>query len=103
MLAGEPSSGSGHRSSTFEECPHLDSHLDANLAGAAETAAMLTEKGVKAVSVEADIATSGPAHAAFGKVVEALGRVDSMVNCAAVYPRSHCWRSPTSSGIWKTP
>ena len=62
--------------------------VDANLASAAETAAMLTEKGVQAVSVEADIATSGPAHAAFGKVVTALGRVDSLVNCAAIYPRS---------------
>ncbi len=62
--------------------------VDANLTGAEETAAMLREKSVEAVASEADIATADPAHVFFGKVVSALGRVDSLVNCAAVYPRS---------------
>ena len=62
--------------------------IDANLDGARETTAMLTEKGVKSCAIEADIATSAPAHKAFGEVVASLGQVDSLVNCAAVYPRS---------------
>ncbi len=62
--------------------------VDANLEGAKETAKMLEEKGIGSCAIETDIATSGPAHRAFGDVVEVLGRVDSLVNCAAVYPRS---------------
>ncbi len=62
--------------------------VDANFAGAQETAEILIEKGVAAIAVEADIATADPAHAAFDRVVAELGQVDSMVNCAAIYPRS---------------
>ena len=62
--------------------------VDTNIEGARETAALVADKGVASCAVGADITTLAPAHEAFGEIVETLGQVDSMVNCAAVYPRS---------------
>lgn len=41
----------------------------------------------KAVSIEADISFRDSAHAAFSGIAEALDRIDTLVNCAAIYPR----------------
>lgn len=62
--------------------------IDNNIDGANETVALVEKAGGKAVSIEADIATKDPAHSAFDQAVSALGQIDSMVNCAAVYPRA---------------
>lgn len=61
--------------------------IDANLEGAKETAALVEKAGSPAHAIKADISTRDPAHAAFAAAVTAMGRVDSMVNCAAIYPR----------------
>ena len=38
-------------------------------------------------TIEADVSTSAGARAAFERAADRLGRVDALVNCAAVYPR----------------
>ncbi|MFV0472783.1 MAG: SDR family NAD(P)-dependent oxidoreductase [Pikeienuella sp.] len=61
--------------------------IDINLAGAEETVALIGKAGGVGHALKGDISTKEPAHAAFAAAVEAMGRVDSMVNCAAIYPR----------------
>lgn len=57
-------------------------------AGAAETAlAPARATGRPAAFAACDIRTGGAAHAAFASVAAALGRVDTLVNSAAIYPR----------------
>ena len=58
-----------------------------DLADAAEVLAPLAAKGVKTASAKADIRTAAACQAAFDAVAEKLGRVDTLVNCAAIYPR----------------
>jgi len=58
-----------------------------DIADAAETLAPLAAKGIKVASAKADIRTAAACQAAFDTVAETLGRVDTLVNCAAIYPR----------------
>ncbi|MDR0807627.1 MAG: SDR family oxidoreductase [Gemmobacter sp.] len=44
-------------------------------------------RGVKATSVACDIRTAAASHPAFARVAASLGRVDTLINCAAIYPR----------------
>jgi NAD(P)-dependent dehydrogenase (short-subunit alcohol dehydrogenase family) len=43
--------------------------------------------GVKAIAVPCDIRTSEASHAAFRNVANHLGRIDTLINSAAIYPR----------------
>lgn len=57
-------------------------------AGAAEAAlAPARRKGIAAAFAAADISKGPEAQAALGMVVDKLGRVDTLVNSAAIYPR----------------
>jgi NAD(P)-dependent dehydrogenase (short-subunit alcohol dehydrogenase family) len=57
-------------------------------AGAAEAALEPARRaGLPVAFAACDIRTAQGAHAAFAKVAGALGRVDTLVNCAAIYPR----------------
>ena len=61
--------------------------LDIN-ANAAELAlAPARSAGCKATMTACDIQTSKAVHTAFSAVAKELGRVDSVINCAAIYPR----------------
>lgn len=62
--------------------------IDTNEEAATAVAAELKQEGILAASIKADISTSKPAHEGFAAAVSALGHVDSIINCAAVYPRS---------------
>ena len=52
-----------------------------------ETVAQLRAAGHEVVGVAGDITLKASTHGAFQQAVEALGRVDSLVNSAAIYPR----------------
>lgn len=52
--------------------------------GALETA---RAKGLPTASAECDIQVGPQCHAAFDAIVAKLGRVDTLINCAAIYPR----------------
>ncbi|MBV8427661.1 MAG: SDR family oxidoreductase [Hyphomicrobiales bacterium] len=55
---------------------------------AAETAlSPARTKDVPTVSARCDIQSGSQCHAAFDAVVSKLGRVDTLINCAAIYPR----------------
>lgn len=58
-----------------------------DLADAQAVLAPLAAKGVKVASAKADIRTAAACQAAFDHVAGTLGRVDTLVNCAAIYPR----------------
>ena len=47
----------------------------------------LAGKGYKAVAIQGDITTKDGAQGLFDQAVETFGRIDSMVNCAGIYPR----------------
>ena len=53
-------------------------------AAAAETAALCEEKGVKAITVQADVSTAEGADALFEAAMAAFGRVDVLVNNAGI-------------------
>ena len=53
-------------------------------AAAAETAVLCEEKGVKAITVQADVSTAQGADALFEAAMAALGRVDVLVNNAGI-------------------
>ncbi|WP_138466004.1 SDR family NAD(P)-dependent oxidoreductase [Poseidonocella sp. HB161398] len=59
--------------------------IDAAAAGAALAPALAA--GIPAASAGCDIRTAEASHAAFGEIAEKLGRIDTLVNSAAVYPR----------------
>ena len=61
--------------------------IDVNEEGAERSLKPARKAGLPTVSVMADIRTAGAAHDAFGRAAEALGHIDTVVNCAAVYPR----------------
>ena len=44
--------------------------------------------GLPSIGIAADIRTKPAAHAGFQTAVTALGRVDTLINCAAIYPRT---------------
>ena len=58
-----------------------------DLADADAVLAPLAAKGVKVAAAKADIRTAPACQAAFDQVAATLGRVDTLVNCAAIYPR----------------
>lgn len=59
--------------------------LDGDAAHAALVPAQ--EAGLKTSGAAADISTKDGANAAFSDIVRELGHVDTLVNCAAIYPR----------------
>ena len=59
--------------------------LSADAAEAALAAAQ--NQGLKTAFAVCDISTGGAAHAAFENVAASLGRVDTLINSAAIYPR----------------
>ena len=61
--------------------------IDLNGAAAEAALAPAKARGIRAVAVTCDIRTAPAAHAAFAGVAAALGRVDTLVNSAAIYPR----------------
>lgn len=61
--------------------------LDINAEAAEAALAPARARGVAAVAVACDIRTAPAAHAAFAQVAAALGRVDTLINSAAIYPR----------------
>ena len=60
-----------------------------DLDGAAAEAALgsARERGLRVAHAACDIRTTEAAHGAFGTVADRLGRVDTLVNSAAIYPR----------------
>jgi NAD(P)-dependent dehydrogenase (short-subunit alcohol dehydrogenase family) len=59
--------------------------LDRNEAGAAETARRISEQGGQALAVGVDIAHEAQVKAAFERALGAFGRVDILVNNAALF------------------
>ncbi len=56
--------------------------------GAAEAALEpVRAKGLRTAFAQCDIQAGPPCHAAFDALASRLGRIDTLVNCAAIYPR----------------
>lgn len=61
--------------------------LDLDGAGAEAALAPARAKGIACASAAVDIRTAPAVQAAFARVADALGRVDTVINSAAIYPR----------------
>ena len=61
--------------------------IDVNAEAAGAALAPAHAAGIKAAFAAADIRTAPAAHAAFASVAGELGRVDVLINSAAIYPR----------------
>jgi NAD(P)-dependent dehydrogenase (short-subunit alcohol dehydrogenase family) len=61
--------------------------IDINGEAAEAALAPARTAGLATAFAACDIRTSGASHAAFNSVAKALGRVDTLVNSAAIYPR----------------
>jgi len=61
--------------------------IDINEAAAEAALAAARGRGLPAVAARGDISSGPDAHAAFARMVAGLGRVDVLINCAAIYPR----------------
>ena len=61
--------------------------IDRNVDLMQKAAIQLQEMGVTVATAEADISQQASAHAAFEKITTILGRVHTLVNSAAIYPR----------------
>ncbi|MDF2620501.1 MAG: family oxidoreductase [Xanthobacteraceae bacterium] len=61
--------------------------IDINRAAAEAALEPARAKGLPTAAAEADIQVGPQAHAAFEAVAAELGRIDTLINCAAVYPR----------------
>lgn len=61
--------------------------IDINPEAAEAALGPAREKGLPAASAACDIQVGPQCHAAFDAVAAKLGRVDTLVNCAAIYPR----------------
>lgn len=61
--------------------------IDINADGAATSLKPAQDKGLTTAFATADIQSGPDCHAAFDEIAAALGRVDTLINCAAIYPR----------------
>ncbi|MBI1218310.1 MAG: SDR family oxidoreductase [Rhodobacteraceae bacterium] len=61
--------------------------IDINAEAAEAALAPARAAGLTAAAAACDIRTAAAAHAAFAQVAAALGRVDTLVNSAAIFPR----------------
>lgn len=61
--------------------------IDRNLELLASSAETLRALGIEVATSVADISKLEPAHKGFNEIVDKLGRVHSLVNSAAIYPR----------------
>ncbi|UVJ46240.1 SDR family oxidoreductase [Pseudomonas sp. LS1212] len=61
--------------------------IDRNEQLMVEAAAILRADGCEIATAVGDISRQASAHGAFQKIVDAFGRVDCLVNSAAIYPR----------------
>ncbi len=73
--------------------------LDVNLAGAEETAAMVRQLGRKAIALDCDVADHDAIVRSFDRVVAELGRIDILVNNAAIVRRVPSL--DTSPEVWR--
>ncbi|MDR5759476.1 SDR family oxidoreductase [Caballeronia sp. LZ035] len=71
----------------FKEGAERIALIDKNGPLLAETVGMLDSQGHDAVGVEGDITRKDTAHLAFRQALGELGRVDTLINSAAIYPR----------------
>jgi 3-oxoacyl-[acyl-carrier protein] reductase len=61
--------------------------IDINEAAAEAALAAAKAAGLPTAAATADIQVGPQCHEAFEKIVAKIGRVDTMINCAAIYPR----------------
>ena len=61
--------------------------IDINAEAAEAALAPARVKGLPAASARCDIQVGPQCHAAFEAIVGKLGRIDTLINCAAIYPR----------------
>lgn len=61
--------------------------IDKNGPLLSDTVSLLTNEGKRVIGVEGDITRAELARASFQSAVTALGRVDCLINSAAIYPR----------------
>ncbi|WBU53045.1 SDR family NAD(P)-dependent oxidoreductase [Paracoccus sp. SCSIO 75233] len=61
--------------------------IDLNAAAAEAALKPARDKGLPTASAAADIQNGAECHAAFKDIADKLGRVDTLINCAAIYPR----------------
>ncbi|MCE2563316.1 SDR family NAD(P)-dependent oxidoreductase [Komagataeibacter sp. FNDCF1] len=61
--------------------------IDANAERLDAAAASLREQGATVCTAQGDVSRAVTASAAFDAIVSEMGRVHTMVNCAAIYPR----------------
>ena len=61
--------------------------IDLNAERLAQAASELTALGAEVATASADISVRDSAHAGFAAIVARLGRIHSLVNSAAIYPR----------------
>lgn len=61
--------------------------IDLSLDACAPLLEMAAKKGVKTATAVCDIRTGDEAHQAFNAVAKQLGRVDTLINSAAIFPR----------------
>ncbi len=73
--------------------------LDVNLAGAQETAAMVEQTGRKALALDCNVADHDAVVRCFDSIVETLGRIDILVNNAAIVRRLPSLDTPPE--IWR--
>jgi pteridine reductase len=62
-------------------------HYRSSAAEAAETVAALTARGAEAIAVQADLTDEQAVRALVGRTLDQLGRLDVLVNAAAVWQR----------------
>ncbi len=61
--------------------------IDINAEAAEAALEPARAKGLPTASAKCDIQVGPECHAAFGAVTAKLGRIDTLINCAAIYPR----------------
>ncbi|MFI0849046.1 SDR family NAD(P)-dependent oxidoreductase [Mesorhizobium sp. IMUNJ 23232] len=61
--------------------------IDINAAAAEQALGAAKAKGLPTAVATADIQVGPQCHAAFDKIAAKIGRIDTLINCAAIYPR----------------